>query len=400
MSENSKGGSARNPRKPAVRFLFFIVIFLIITAIYVAFHLFIAWIFIMTFSLKGDSSSLIYITSVFIGLFTIIAQIVSHFYHGRPVFPIYLLSSLLIGMTLYAFLTSLAVGLILIPCHITGIWSNWTYLPYVLRGILAGGIIIPVLAGLVNARSLRIRRIEIPMKNLHSEPVKVVFVSDLHLGLLVGRRRLERIISALMSERPDLVLIGGDLYDTRPRNIAQLTEILKRIPIIAPTYAVTGNHEFINGIDECVSSMKEIGFNVLRGRAVMDKKTDIQIIGVDDSSGQSPFTSTGYSLNKLMAELDPGKPIIFLNHSPLDFLKVRKLGISLELSGHTHGGQLWPLGYITRLIYKDGDRGLITRGSSHLYVSTGAGTWGPPLRLGTSSEISILNLISCKKEKK
>ena len=392
--------SARNERKPAIKILFFVLIFLIITTIYVGFHLFIAWIITITFSLNAYSSCVAYITSAFIGLFTIIAQIISHFYHRKPILPIFLISSILIALTLYAFLTSITVALIMIPSKITGIWDNWTFLPFIIRCIMVGGTMIPALSGLVNARFLRVKRIEIPMKNLSGKPVKSAFISDLHLGLLVGRRRLERIITVLKSEKPDLILIGGDLFDTKPNNIPRLIEILIQIPRIAPTYAVTGNHEFINGIDECVSSMKKIGFTVLRNRAVTDKKTEIQIIGVDDSSGQSPYNSTGYSLEKLLVDLDPCKPVIFLNHSPLDFLKAAELGIGLELSGHTHGGQLWPLGYITRLIYKDGDRGLVTRGRSHLYVSTGGGTWGPPVRLGAASEISILNLISGKEEEK
>jgi len=374
------------------------MIFFIITGIYVGFHLFIVWILTMTFSLTGDQSFVAYLSSVFIGLFTIIAQIISHFYHRRPMLPIYLISSILIALTLYAFLASIAVALIMIPCKITGIWIDWKFLPIVVRGAHVGGAVIPVLVGLVNARFLRVTKIEIHMKDLRGEPVKLFFISDLHLGLLVGRRRLERIITVLESEKPDIILMGGDLFDTRPGNIPYLTKILTRIPRIAPVYAVTGNHEFINGIDECVSCMEKIGFTVLRNRAVTDKNTEIQIIGVDDSSGQSPYTQTGYSLEKLSADLDVCKPIIFLNHSPLDFSRAAELGIGLELSGHTHGGQLWPFGYITRLIYKEGDRGLITKGGSHLYVSNGGGTWGPPVRLGAPPEISILNLIPGKEE--
>jgi len=400
LSENTTGASAQYRRSPAIKILFFVMIFFIITTIYVGFHLFIAWIVTLTFSLTAYQSFVAYLIAIFIGLFTIIALIISHFYHRWPILPITLISSILIGLTLYAFLASIAVALIMIPCKIIGVWDDWTFLPMVLRGVLVGGSVIPVLAGFVSARFLRIKRIDIPMKNLRGEPVKLFFISDLHLGLLVGRRRLERIISQLESEKPDLILIGGDLFDTKPKNVPRLTKILTRIPLIAPTYAVTGNHEFINGVDECVNCMEEIGFTVIRNRAMTDENTGIQIIGVDDSSGQSPYTQTEYSLEKLLSTLDSRKPIIFLNHSPLDFFKVVELGIGLELSGHTHGGQLWPFGSITRLIYKDGDRGLITKGNSHLYVSMGGGTWGPPMRLGAPPEISILNLISAKEERK
>ncbi|MDP6156097.1 MAG: metallophosphoesterase [Candidatus Thermoplasmatota archaeon] len=398
MSQNTTGGSARFESTPT-KIIFFVVIFFIITAIYVGFHLFIAWIFTITFSLSSNHSNGVYIISVVVGLFTIIGQIISHFYHKRPILPITLISSILIGVTLYAFLSSIAVAIIMIPSKITGVWEDWTFLPTVVRGTYFGGILIPVLAGLVNARLLRVKKLEIPLPNLRNKPVKSAFISDLHLGLLVGRRRLERILTILKSEKPDIIFIGGDLFDTNPKNIKHLTEILAIIPRIAPTYAVTGNHEFINGIDDCVNCMEKVGITVIRNKTVTDKNTEIQMIGVDDSSGQSPYTQTEYSLEKLFSDLNPVKPIIFLNHSPLDFRKVTEMGIGLELSGHTHGGQLWPFGYITKLIYKDGDRGLITRRKSHLYVSLGGGTWGPPMRLGTVPEISILNLIPGKKKK-
>jgi len=395
VSRNIEEGPKRHtePRPGRGRVFLFILIFLIVTTIYVGFHLFIAFIFTVTFSIDANLSTTIYISAACIGISTILCQIIGHFYHRSPMYPLYLLSSVMIGLALYGFLASVAVGAILVPCMIIGVGASSTSFMMVLRVILVCGSVVPVLAGLVNARFMRVTHVDIPLVHLRGKPVKVGFVSDVHLGLLVGKKRLEKIISVLESKKPDMIMIGGDLFDTNPRNILHLKSLLSRIAEIAPTYAVTGNHEFINGVDDCVHFMEELGMTVLRNRAVTDEKTGIQIIGIDDASGQSMFDSIQYDLEKLVGGLDPGKPILFLNHPPQDFKKAAEIGVNLELSGHAHGGQLWPFGHITKLIYKDGDRGLIKKNGAYLFVSMGSGTWGPPIRTGSYSEIAILNLV-------
>ena len=395
MSRNAKEGteSEVKSRPTGSRVFLFIVIFLAVTAIYTGFHLFIALIFTITFSIPSNLTPAIYITAAGIGISTILCQIIGHFYHRHPMYPLYLLSSVMIGFSLYGFLTSVAVGAILVPCMIMDIGESSTSFMIVLRIILVCGSVIPVLAGLVNARFMRVTHVEIPLKHYEGKPVKVCFISDVHLGLLVGRKRLEKIISALESEKPDMIMIGGDLFDTNPKNILHLKSSLTRFAEIAPTYAVTGNHEFINCVDDCTAFMEELGMTVLRNRAVPDEKTGIQIIGIDDASGQSMFDASEYDLEELVGGLDPGKPIVLLNHPPQDFRKVAELGIGLELSGHTHGGQLWPFGYITRMIYKDGDRGLVKKNGAYLFVSMGSGTWGPPIRTGSFSEVVMLKLV-------
>ena len=374
----------------------FILIFSAVTSIYVGFHLFVAFIFNVPFSLSSDLSPTIYFVGGGIGIFTILCQMIGHFYHRSPIYPLYLLSSVMIGLALYGFLTSVAVGAILVPCMVMNVGVNSTSFMMALRVILVCGTVVPVLAGLVNARFMRVSHVDVPLPHLRGKPVKVGFVSDVHLGLLVGRKRLEKIISVLESEKPRMIFIGGDLFDTNPGNIPQLRPLLARIAEIAPTYAVTGNHEFINGVEDCVAFMDELGMTVLRNRAVTDERSGIQIIGIDDASGQSMFDSTDYDLEKQVGELVPDKPKVFLNHPPQDFRKAAELGIGLELAGHTHGGQLWPFGYITRMIYKDGDRGLVKKKGAYLLVSMGAGTWGPPIRTGSYSEINILKLVPGK----
>ena len=266
--------------------------------------------------------------------------------------------------------------------------------------VMVGGTLLPVVYGLIDARFLRVRRLDLSLRKLRGRTVKIAFISDLHLGLLVGKRRMNRIISILRDERPDIIAIGGDLYDTRPGNIDHLNVLLSSFSEIAPTYAVTGNHEFINGVDECVSSMEGLGMTVLRNRMVVDEGTGLQVLGVDDSSGQSAFAPERYELSDFAEDLDRDRSAVFLNHAPLDFKKAASLGIGLELSGHTHGGQLWPIGHVTKLIYRDGDWGLRRKGNSYLYVSKGGGTWGPPLRVGAPPEITILILTPWCKERK
>ena len=385
---------------PRSRVILFLVILLTITCVLIVVCLFIAFIFASVFSLSGHFANDIYYLAVGTGLFTIFTQILGHVYHRWPIFPIYLLSSIGIGVILYGFISSLIAGHFLLVVVILNIDYHPDSFTIPLKLFLVGGTLIPIVYGLVDARLLRVTEQNIPLNRLKGRSVTIGFISDLHLGLLVGKRRMKKILSVLTNVKPDLIVIGGDLYDTKPKNIAHLDKLISSIPRIAPTYAVTGNHEFINGVDECVAAMEGLGIMVLRNKMVVDKGTGLQLLGVDDSSGQSAFAPEEYELSDIAADLDLKRPSVFLNHAPLDFKKATSLGIGLELSGHTHGGQLWPIGYVTKLIYKDGDRGLHRRGNSYLYISKGGGTWGPPLRVGASPEMSIMKLIPWKKGKK
>ena len=402
-SMDPSAGKSSDERKPGMqgsRIPLFLAILFVVICIFTGICLFIGFIFSGVFSLSGHHFNNVYYMAGGIGLFTLGFQIIAHIYHRWPMFPFYLLSSICIGVILYGFLSSLAAGLVLLVATALSIDTNSVHFTMPLEIFLVGGTLLPVLYGLIDARFLRVRRLELRLHRLKGRTVKIVFISDLHLGLLVGKRRIDRILSVLRDERPDMIAIGGDLYDTRPRNITHLNALLSEFSEIAPTYAVTGNHEFINGVDECVSSMEDLGMTVLRNRMVVDEGTGLQILGVDDSSGQSAFAPERYELSDFAGDLDGDRPSVFLNHAPLDFQKAADLGIGLELSGHTHGGQLWPIGNVTKLIYRAGDRGLHRRSNSYLHVSKGGGTWGPPMRVGASPEMTILKLTPWSNERK
>jgi len=368
-------------------------LFLTATALLVGSGAFTTLVYSAVFSQGVEASGILYLISAATVIFTILSQIVCHVYHRRPMFPLYLLSSLCIALLVYGFFTSLIVGAVLLCATLLAEGELPMPLLISLRIILTAGTLGPILYGIVDARVLRVRRIALAIEGMRTRRVRIGFVSDLHLGLLVGKRRLQRVLHELGRARPDIIIVGGDLYDTRPRFIRHLTPLLAEMSRLAPTAAVAGNHEFINGIEECTSHMEEVGMTVLRNRSMAVEKHGLRIMGVDDTSGQSMYGTGETELDELLGSVEPEETGILVSHAPLHFGKAVEYGIILELSGHTHGGQFWPFGLVTRRIYRDGDRGLHRRGDSYLYVSMGAGTWGPPIRVGAPPEMAIITLV-------
>jgi len=314
-------------------------------------------------------------------------------------------------MFLPFFLSSMALGIIIYGFIATMITSTMYAVLYALGGTMlnttAGNILLtlhlvliflPVIIGVIRSRKVHLTKDKVPVKGIKKK-IKLGFFSDLHLGLLVGKKRLSWITGIYDKWRPDLLIIGGDLYDTKPANIKGMESRLRKLARIAPAYTVMGNHEFINGVEACTEHILKMGMTPLRNKTIKDERTGLNLIGVDDTGGQSPIHDNSFDARSFIEANcgdKSGSPIIFINHSPLLFGKAAECGIELQLSGHTHGGQMWPFGYITRALFKDGDRGLNRKGSSYLLTSMGAGTWGPPIRTGSRSEIHLIELVPMK----
>ncbi len=212
---------------------------------------------------------------------------------------------------------------------------------------------------------------------------KIVFVSDVHLGSVRGKWFARKIVKRIKRIAPEAVFIGGDLYDGGQCDPEKLASPFKSLSVPRGTYFISGNHEYyLRDHEAAFKSIRESGIRILENEKV--DLHGIDVVGVDYKA-----VRRAEDFKKILGEIgiDRKRPTILLKHEPDHLDIAEEAGVSLGLYGHTHRGQIWPLMYMTRMAYKGFDYGLKTLRSMQVYTSSGVGTWGPPLRLGTKSEI-------------
>ncbi len=231
------------------------------------------------------------------------------------------------------------------------------------------------------------------------QDLSIAVVSDLHMGNIMGRRRVGRIVSVVNSLHPDLVLFPGDIVDEdlRPVMKQDLGALLKGINSKYGKFAVTGKHEYIGGAEKAVKYLESEGIQFLRDKTLTVADSFV-LIGREDKSSEYFALKRRKPLEKIMEGVNRELPLILMDHQPYKLKEAEKAGIDLQLSGHTHNGQLWPFNWITRLIYEK-SWGYLKKGSTNIVVSCGAGTWGPPVRVGSISEIVYIHLHFTGKQK-
>jgi len=250
-----------------------------------------------------------------------------------------------------------------------------------------------VIGGHINALWINVKEIPLTIhkKVSGSSEVKILIASDIHLGALIGENREKQLMKIIRKQKPDLVLLCGDLVDGEiaPVLRKKLGRHIQEIKTPLGVYAITGNHEYIGGIEKTLPYLKSININVLVDETVT-LSNGIQLIGRNDHS-----SGTGHlapkPLTELFSEIDPVKPVIVMNHQPFNLSEAAEANVDLHLSGHTHSGQLWPFNYLTEAIYEL-SWGLMKKGNTNFYVSSGYGTWGPPVRTGNSPEVVVFKL--------
>jgi hypothetical protein len=245
--------------------------------------------------------------------------------------------------------------------------------------------------GIANALHPRIVRYAVRIKNLPSSwrGKKLVHLSDVHLGRTLGVRFLSRIVSKVNAQNPAMVLITGDLFDGSEGNLSELVTPLNRLSAPQGIYFATGNHETYLGVQHAYAALETTPVKVLDDACV--RVDGLQVVGIS-------YPERGHSLNfaEKMAKLggfDPALPSILLYHSPTQVAQAKAAGISLQLSGHVHQGQLFPLQLVTRLIFGKYYHGLHSEGDYTLYTSSGTGLWGPTMRTGNHPEIPVFELL-------
>ncbi|MGE5403480.1 MAG: metallophosphoesterase [Candidatus Saccharibacteria bacterium] len=254
---------------------------------------------------------------------------------------------------------------------------------------VVGFVLLLVAAGAWNAHHPRITSYSLaiekksPLKELH-----IVAVSDIHLGTIIHNDRLSKLVDSINAQNPDLILFGGDTIDESVQTFIEqnMEETLKRLHPRYGSYAVFGNHEYISRYTDATAGyLKDAGITVLRDETV--KVADsFYIAGRDEHSRGRVSGIRRRSLEDMLKDADHSLPIIVMSHQPTNFPEAETAGADLQFSGHTHHGQLWPINYITRAVFET-DYGYLKKGQLNVIVSSGYGTWGPPIRLGNRPEI-------------
>jgi predicted MPP superfamily phosphohydrolase len=242
-----------------------------------------------------------------------------------------------------------------------------------------------VLAGMLNvARGPLVKRVRVALGKLPVASYTIAHLTDVHIGPLIGREFAETLVQRVNALRPDLIVITGDLVDGRLSELRPHIEPLRNLSARDGVYAVTGNHEYYWNADAWLQHIHSLGIQVLRNEHVTIAGA-FTLAGVDDSTASE-------DVPRAVAGRDPNLPLVLLAHHPRTIARAVKEGVDLQLSGHTHGGQLLPLGWLARL-FDPQVAGLGRFGTTWLYVSDGTGFWGPPLRVGTSCEIAAITLV-------
>lgn len=255
-------------------------------------------------------------------------------------------------------------------------------------------VALAIVTGYFNARSPRVKMLElnIPKQVDSVKTLDIAVASDIHLGTIIGRERLNNIVDKINNVHADLVLLPGDIVDEdlAPVINQNLGETLRTIKAKYGVYAVTGNHEYIGGVEEACKYLMEHGIKVLRDELVNVNGT-IVLVGREDRSISQFSGKKRKPLAELMTGVDKRFPIILMDHQPFGLHEAVEQGADVQLSGHTHHGQLWPFNAITNAVYEL-SWGYVKKGQTHIYVSSGVGTWGPPVRIGNTPEIIHLRL--------
>jgi len=299
---------------------------------------------------------LAYMLYLFLAIIIIdFVRIFNYLFHFLPSFTPHMRFQL--GMGVFILATLIVVG-----GHINAIWTNVKVIPLTIHKKVTG-----------------------------PSEVKVLMASDLHLGALIGESREKRLLNIIQQQKPDLVLLCGDLVDGEIAPVLRknLGRHIQEIKTPLGVYAITGNHEYIGGIRNTLPYLKSIHINMLLDSTIT-LPNGIQLVGRNDRSA-ARIPGGLKSLKELLSGIDTQKPVIVMNHQPYNLNEAVENKVDLHLSGHTHHGQLWPFNFITQRMFEL-SWGYLKKGTTNLYVSSGYGSWGPPVRIGNRPEVVIFNL--------
>jgi predicted MPP superfamily phosphohydrolase len=359
----------RDPALPALAYR-------VLSALLVAFFVLVPVSFFLRRSEAGWTVPLVWVASVWLGLLLLLF------------FTLLAADVLRGGVTLVSKLTSEAPP---DPARRTA-----------LARILALGV--AVVAGSASALAVRsglarvaLREVDVQLKRLPPglNGTIIVQLTDVHVGPTIGREFIEQIVESANAQNADVIAITGDLVDGSVAELREHIAPLAKLRARYGVYFVTGNHEYYSGADDWCRELERIGIRVLRNERVVigEGEESFDLAGIDDHSAAGFGGDHGADLPRAVAGRDPARELVLLAHQPRAVFDAVRHGVGLQLSGHTHGGQIWPWNYFVRL-QQPVVSGLARFGETILYVSNGTGYWGPPMRLAAPAEITRIRLLT------
>jgi predicted MPP superfamily phosphohydrolase len=361
--------------------LYFVVFIVIVLSVYMAMHGFVFWRIASGLSLSPNQRLFLKLL-LLVGALTFIAgEFISRL---TPVYPLLYVGSIWLGVI------AIALAVFLTETIISLLFSRQRRL--LVLAALAAVLLISAFSAINVALGPVLRQVRIPLRNLapELEGFTIVQLSDLHLGNLTSARQLRRIVDRVNALKPDLICVTGDALDGDICRDEKYCEILGGLRARHGVVAVTGNHEFYAGIEKFLQLAERSNWRVLRNQSwIIDGK--LAVIGLEEDSAER-FKLPGPDLQAALRDVPVALPKVLLYHRPAKFAEAVRQGIDLQLSGHTHAGQIPPMDLLVWLIYKY-PAGLYRLGQSAIYTCPGTGTWGPPMRFLSRSEIVELVLV-------
>jgi len=268
------------------------------------------------------------------------------------------------------------------------IFKKWSYIiTLIFSFILIGGGFLNAIVPKVTSYNIIVNKAAGDLKEL-----RIGAVSDIHLGSIIRKRSIKKLSEILKKLEPDVVLLLGDIVDGEigPVLRGDLLQYFTCPKCSDGLYAITGNHEFIGGAGRTIPYIESKGIRILKDE-IVTIEGGIQLIGRLDRDSKRFYGRDRKPLSEVLSGADHSKPLILLDHQPIDLGEAEKNGIDLQLSGHTHNGQMWPLNHITSKLYEL-SYGYKRRGRTHYIVSSGFGLWGPSVRSGSRPEVLFVNI--------
>ncbi|MFD9097119.1 metallophosphoesterase [Streptomyces collinus] len=242
-------------------------------------------------------------------------------------------------------------------------------------------------------RGPRVKRVTVPLARLPraAHGFRIAVVSDIHLGPVLGRSFAQRVVDTVNATQPDLIAVVGDLVDGSVKDLGPAAAPLAGLTARHGAYFVTGNHEYFSGAEQWVAEVRTLGLHPLENART--ELPHFDLAGVNDLQGESE--GQGPDFGRALGDRDRARACVLLAHQPVQIHEAVRYGVDLQLSGHTHGGQLWP-GNLVAAAANPTVAGLERYGDTQLYVSRGAGAWGPPTRVGAPSDVTVVELASTR----
>jgi uncharacterized protein len=344
-----------------------------------------------------QKNRLIYsLTFIFVSVIFIAAKIIESKHSSVLTDILNITGGFWLAYMLYGFLFLLFSDILLLGLRIPGILSGPDILIYRKWAfvITVGLSTLLIAGGFINAVIPVVKKYDITINKSAGDvkTLRIAAVSDIHIGSIIRKRSLKKMSGLLKEAKPDLVLLLGDIVDGEigPVLRGDLLQYFVSPETADGLYAITGNHEFIGGAARTIPYIESKGIRILKDELVT-LPGGIQLIGRIDRDSRRFYGKERLPLGELMKQTDPSKPIILLDHQPFNLEESAKYGVDLSLSGHTHNGQMWPLNYVTSMIYEL-SYGYLKKDNTQFIVSSGYGLWGPRVRSASRSEVIVINI--------